>query len=356
MTIYIINFGLIALYWLISREFTKDEQSYKKAVGFFMTLICIQMIFIVGLRGISVGIDTHSYERRFHLYRTMSMQEIFDNKFQEVGYSLLIKFVGGFTDSFTLFTLFVAAMSIIPIIYTITKCSKKPFLSIMLFIVFDYYAFMFSGMRQGIAYGLCVLSFMFIKNKKFIGFFGIVLLAAQFHKSAYLFLPAYFVAHMKVKRNTIFMLLTMLCFVVIFKEKLYDIIENTMYDTLSNAYEKEKTDAFLWPVMIFFTSIIMFAFKDNSIALDENYSCYVMLVGLGMVLLPFMTIGSNARRIIQYYCVFLTFAIPGIIAGIRDVKVRRIVSVAVAMGVCGMFWWSLNADGYNIIPYTVFET
>ena len=76
-----------------------------------------------------------------------------------------------------------------------------------------------------------------------------------------------------------------------------------------------------------------------------------MLLGFGVILLPFMTIGGNAKRIVEYYCIFLIFAIPGVIYGIKDERIKKIVSFAVALGVMGMFWWSITADGYNIIPY-----
>ena len=79
MLIYLVNFALICLYWLICIDLKKKEPGNKKMNDFFVVLIAIQIISIIAFRGLSVGIDTSSYYRRFNTYRLMAYEDIFDH-------------------------------------------------------------------------------------------------------------------------------------------------------------------------------------------------------------------------------------------------------------------------------------
>ena len=274
---------------------------------------------------------------------------------QEHGYSLIIKGTALLYDNFDFFKIIVAVISIVPIVVTILKCSKNPFLSLLIFIAFDYYAFIFSGMRQGIAYALCILSFLCIQNKKPVKFILLVLLAAQFHKSAYIFLPAYWIANIKMNRYTLAGLGLVFIVAVIFKNKFYDLVENGLYSTVDHAYEAKNTGAFTLLVRQFVIAVAMLFFVGkNEFECISNYNRFTMLVCTGAILTIFATIGSNAQRAANYYCMFLIFGIPELLDNLEDSMVKRIVNYTVIVGVLAMFMYDIFTDGYKIIPYKTF--
>ena len=242
--IFIINFLSIIIYGLIYNEAKNRYGKSKVLLRLFLGVIAFQMIFLIGFRDVSIGLDTKSYLIRFGYYKNFTLNQIFSDKFQEHGYSLIIKGTALIYDNFDFFKIIVAVISIVPIVITILKCSKNPFLSVLIFIAFDYYAFMFSGMRQGIAYALCILSFLCIQNKKPVKFVLLVLLAAQFHKSAYIFLPAYWIANVKMNKYTLITLCMAFAAVFVFKSKLYGLIEHGFYNTVDNIYGERNTGAF----------------------------------------------------------------------------------------------------------------
>lgn len=350
MTIFIINFIMVFIYWLFYRELCRKYGESKNLLTLFMVIISIQMILILGLRDQSIGRDTISYFKRFNKYGQYSIQEIFLDENQEIGFSLLIKAVRFFTGDYQWFLVIVSMLSIIPIMITITKCSKKPFLSVLLFIALDYFSFMFSGMRQGIAYGLCFSSYLMIRDKKFFKFLVVVFLATLFHKSAYLFIPAYFIANTKIKKKTIILMIISYIFVFMFKEKLFGLVTDAMYDS----YEIKDTNPVGFLVLVFTVAVVGVLFKNNAIKMDESFNCSLMILCAAVVLLPFIGIGNNAKRLVEYYSIFMIMVIPGILDGIEDIKVYTMLNISVILGLILLFVIYLLADGYWIIPYIPF--
>lgn len=353
--IFVFNFLSIIVYSLIYNEVKKRYGKSKVLLRFFLGIIAFQMICLIGFRDVSIGIDTKAYLRRFDYYKTFTLNQIFSDKLQEHGYSLIIKGTALLYDNFDFFKIIVAVISIVPIVVTILKCSKNPFLSLLIFIAFDYYAFIFSGMRQGIAYALCILSFLCIQNKKPVKFILLVLLAAQFHKSAYIFLPAYWIANIKMNRYTLAGLGLVFIVAVIFKNKFYDLVENGLYSTVDHAYEAKNTGAFTLLVRQFVIAAAMLFFVGkNEFKCISNYNRFTMLVCTGAILTIFATIGSNAQRAANYYCMFLIFGIPELLDNLEDSMVKRIVNYTVIVGVLAMFMYDIFTDGYKIIPYKTF--
>ena len=95
----------------------------------------------------------------------------------ELGYKVLNKVVSFFSTNNQLFLTIVAILSIAPVGRFIYKNSRMPFLSFIIYIAFNYYSFVFSGLRQAIAYGIIFISYDYIKNRKLAKFLICVSLA-----------------------------------------------------------------------------------------------------------------------------------------------------------------------------------
>lgn len=354
MTVFVLNFFSICLYAIIY-DFIKKKYGKSQIVFvFLMVLITAQMCALLALRSVEIGIDTRAYLNRFNRYKLLTLSKIFRDDFQEHGYSLLIKIIAVVYDNFNFFLTCVSLITIPLVVVSVAKLSKKPFLSLLIFIAFDYYAFMFSGMRQGIAYALCILSFLCIQNKKPVKFILLVLLAAQFHKSAYIFLPAYWIANVKINRYTLAGWGLLFIIVVIFKNKFYDLVENGLYRTVDHAYEAKNTGAFMLLVRQFAIAGVMLFFAGKNSLSSINYNRFTMLVCAGAILSVFATIGGNAQRAANYYCMFLIFGIPELLDSLDDSMVKRVVNVTVIVGILAMFIYSLACDAYEIMPYRLF--
>ena len=345
----ILNFSLVALFWFISYWAKKKSVAFGKiATTALMCIIAVNFILLLSLRTTAVGIDTMSYNGRFNYYKSASLSEIINGS-QEIGFSLLMRLVGLLTNSFQWFLFSVAVLSVVPTFYIITKYSKLPFLSVILFIAFENFAFMFSGLRQAVAYSFCLFSYKYIREKNWFPFLICVIVAGFFHKSAYFFLPAYFLAKMRPNVVTYISLGIAFILVSVFRDPLYNFVQSAIYRHWS--FAATDTHSFLWPLIITTIGVVTLVFAKNIINKDPDDGSLVFLMAVGTILIVFSMIGTNAKRLIEYYTIFLIFTIPCIIESLSSQTVRTIVLIGVLVGACGMFAFSVITDLYCLIPY-----
>lgn len=351
MAIYIGNIFFICLYWFIHNDFKYNKRKTIPSTGLFVFFIAIQLILLLSMRAKTIGIDTISYYNRFHSYSSMSWADIFHDDRQELGFSALIKIISYFTDDYQLLLLCSAILTIVPIAIIINKYSSNVFLSFLLFICFGYFGFMFSGIRQGIAYGFIVYSYKFIRERKLLPFLLTIYLASLFHKSAFVFFPAYFIACLKIDKYTIaaYGILWIIAFA--FKNTIYNLFENNFYNTVSDAYGIKSTGAFMWTVMMNIIAITGIILNASLREKDRNYTQFVNIMSIGAICTLFTSIGTNTKRISGYYCIFLIFLIPRITDVFENKTVKCFVNVILTIAITGMFIWSFTENEYKIIPY-----
>lgn len=351
MFIFTANFFLTAFFWLITNTQRKNKDMQKTLTVFFMSIIAINLILLLALRSTSVGIDTLSYRLRFNLFRQANWSFIQSNS-QEKGFSLLIRAIGSYTDNFQWFLFVCAVLSIVPVMVVITKYSKLPFLSVMLFLSFEFYSFLFSGIRQGLAVSLCFGAYHFLRKKQIIPYLLLVLVAVQFHKTAYIFLPAYLVNFIKPGKYSYLFFGILYLAVALFKSPMYNYFQQTFYS--HQHYELSQTTAFIWPLILTLIGVVTLVFSEEIIKKDPRDITVVFLICIAVVLSQFTLLGSNAKRAASFYSIFLILAIPCIIEAIENPKIKKTVFWTMCIGTCAMFVFSVASDMYNLIPYTTF--
>ena len=171
----------------------------------------IYMIIIAGLRNY-VGADYPVYMGMYgeffptidysQLTAKMLLRE--SNLDVEWLYVLLNKIVHETGGPFYLFTLVSAIISIGGKLLFFTKNSKYPVFAILLFLIPGYFIADSGHMRQALGMTVCLLSFKFIKERKVWWYLLCIYLAFGFHKSAVIFLPAYWLAVIPMTSGRIF--------------------------------------------------------------------------------------------------------------------------------------------------------
>ena len=95
------------------------------------------------------------------------------------------------------------ALVISSVLITVATCffiyrnSVDAPLSLTIYVCLGLFSFNMNGMRQAMAMSVCLFAYEFAKNRKFIPFVLMVLLAMQFHKTAMCFLPMFFLPRLK---------------------------------------------------------------------------------------------------------------------------------------------------------------
>ncbi len=119
------------------------------------------------------------------------------------------------SENFNLFLLFLGVVSSIFLYVIFQKFSKYIYLSLLIFVSKFYLYYFFTAQRQIIAMLICWLGIYFIIKRKLLYFILIVILASTFHTSAIVFLPAYFLFNLRIKKQNVFLILFCAIFVAV---------------------------------------------------------------------------------------------------------------------------------------------
>ena len=348
MVIYIFNLLSIWVYSIfydVLKNYCKNEKMIKTIL---VSLITLQMVCLLAFRDETVGVDTQGYVYKFkYIFPIMDYEQFMDYRF-EIGFKILTKIISVFTENEHIYLFIIALLSIIPVALLIYKHSKLPFLSFSLYVSLNYYAFTFSGLRQAIAYGIIFISYNYICEKKIMKFALSVILASFFHKSALIFLPAYFFSNLKINKFTLFGIFILDVLVFIFSREIFLIASGVFYDS----YEIVESLSINWLLLCLTIVISSMPFYRNLISISKyNNSLYVFsIIGVSIMLLAI--VGTNVMRVADYYFMFVIILIPEVIYSLQDKRFAIFCRYLLVFFMLFLYLWFLNQDGFEIVPYT----
>lgn len=204
--IAIFLFLAVASYWEIFR--------LEKKQSIFVWITALLVIIAVGFR-INVGADYPVYKMLFSgfalytNYGDVVDKALFRPNTEEIEwiFVLINKLVFDFGFPFYIVTLVMAVITVTLKFTTIYNNVAYPTLA-LLFYFMPIMFFEDSGqMRQGLGIAVCVASFKFIKERNLFMFLLCMYIALGFHKTAIVFLPAYWIVKIPLNSKRIFWIL-----------------------------------------------------------------------------------------------------------------------------------------------------
>lgn len=326
MLIYYFIYGIFILIGFLSLK-----QKNKKIL-YIYTII---LILLFALRSERMGIDLHynlkyGYLGSFDYLSKLSWKEILTNSYlnYEIGYRILNRLIGVFTHNRQVLLFICALISIFPIGYVITKESKMPMLSFIIYMGLPSFVLLFSGLRQGIALGLVFLSINYIKQKKLIKFLLLVLIASLFHKSALVFIVAFPIYWIKDTSIMRILSILVLIFMFLFRYYIFTFFNTTfnlelipdnnnsinlllalvtlyIICSLFNTYQFKKISGYL---NIFYCSCVIQVFGGLfGLALRVGYYFMIILVLLLPDILSNLSMENRKYREILYFLFMIFF-------------------------------------------------
>jgi EpsG family len=150
-----------------------------------LSFVCIW--FFIGLRW-ETGTDWEVYITNYFMQNDLGFEK---------GYSLLSSAAYTLGFGYNSFLLLISFIPLLSLFVFLERKSRYIFVALLFFIA-NYMLGFLGGNRQSIAIGFVVLSALFIEEKKPVHFFVFICIAMMFHRSAVVFLPAYFMAEKRI--------------------------------------------------------------------------------------------------------------------------------------------------------------
>lgn len=333
---------------LALKFFIKNKDRYCIAVT--LILVCL-----AGLRSSFCGQDTPMYNLIYNDFIGKSLKFLWyyrnrneDN--YEIGY-FAVQYIISRIGNYDLFKFICACVQIIPASFIIWKYSKSPHISYLVFFLLPVFSILaMCAMRQGLAFGMCMIAYHYARQQNLSYFCGFVLLAILFHTSAIFFSLVYLANYIKYsKRNNIIVLLLFVVFFVL-RRPLF--VYLTQFQRLGSSYVAGDEAGGFGMLAFFLLLYGLYYFVDDESKenIDNNFNYYTLVY---TILLWFIGLNLAAVfRLAAYTEFFLTLYIANTLKGSKNQIVRDIVPF-ICFGLY-LVWYKLvynSGVDYPINPY-----
>ena len=325
-----VYYALVALILLFALLLHGERRGNTKFILLAVTL----MFCVYGLRdAYTVGNDVNSYRFNYERLGDTDWSELptlndwlhsADEDEDKVGHernianSWLMKVVHEVTDGdYQVYVTLVSAFIMLVFLHYIRRYSPSPVQSVLYFFGLLYFTFNFSALKQSVAMAIVLLSFDAIADRKLLRFLLLTAVASMFHFPALVFLPAYWVADMRLGRTYLLFLALLFVATYFLRDNLVDWMTDT-YDTQIN---EDSSMRFLANKVIVMLVIIVAALVIRPPhPSDRLYCSLLMLMGVAAVIQTFASYNNTFERLADYYFQFAVVFIPMVF---EDVKLKR---------------------------------
>ena len=409
MIIYILlPFLLIVLYVALSFLRIKELRLLLSAL-----LPAIILFLILGFKGSSVGADSTTYVEAYYNLRNIPRfpdPQFFEslrsyNFKDEYGFIFLSLLFSSIGVPYLVFQIFIYSIVCFSLFFSTWKLSKNPILSISFFCCFTFFTFFISGLRQAFAISLCIMATTLIVSKgrtvwRTIFYFLLVGLATLWHKSAFIFVIPYFLAHVKIKTRGFFVLLFVSAFLLLMGAEMYESI-NALASYLSGgnygdhapfSFGKGLTSILVMLILLFVAFLIYPSkpkekiasflnerapfFKNGKLTEDitpiernNNFgfvgspvltttsridlpSFFMLMTFIGVWLMFTNSYSISFGRINMYFSIFLLFLVPNAIESIKNTRTKYVVIGIFSIALIAYYVFTTISTNYlGIAPY-----
>lgn len=344
MTEYLVAILLMYLFrFILFRQAVLESKSKST----YIILSLLPLTVISGFRGTSVGADTKSYGWMFNSIVEKSGNLRFKERI-EPGYIYLNKLLSLVSSDPQVVIVFVAVFISICIGLFIYRYSKEPLLALLFFTTLGFFQFTLSGLRQTIAMGIILLCSEFIIKRRLMPFIILVLLAATFHKTSFLFLPAYFISNNALSKKNLLKYLSITILAMVFVET----ITLATGNILNYEYGIESTgNGIIFFLIVLIITIIGFIYKKNLVELDERNQNFLNQNYLSMLLWSLRLVTRTAERISFYFIPSTYMVLEEYLFSISNKKTRVAFYILVSLLCITLFIYRIIRDP-TLTPYT----
>lgn len=291
-------------------------RGYREHNKAYVLVACLLLFAIYGLRNTFViGVDTtSSYLHMFERMPNYSWTSVINvNGGVNPGFYLLAKLFYMLTNGdYQLFVTSIAGFYSICFGVLIYRYSPNPLQSILYHFGLLFFTFHFSVLKQSIAMALLMLAFHCLIEKKNVKFFLLVLIAAQFHYPAYVFLFAFPLSRLKIGRYFLLFLAFMLVVTYLLRNVLINLMLNLYKDLEDSTSNVDLTGV----TFLRTKNLIMIGIVVAAVVLrkpkpeDRVYSILLGFMGLAVVFQTFCGYNNIFERLADYYFQFSVLFIP----------------------------------------------
>lgn len=328
-----------------------NHHVFQKIENLFMILSGIELVSLYSFRQLTndTVYDLDRYVSFFY-----SISDGAEYLFLEPGFRYYM-YLCSFLNSESV--IYILSTFVIPVIvftfWFIRKYSKNVYLSVYIYYGFMFYFFLFNGVRQCIAIAISLPAFYFINNRNRIKALFFIVLAASFHKSAFILLLLFLLKKVKIKIDRRYFMGVLACSLIMIAlgKGGLGIITSLLASSYSSYVENAELGNWSNPLM--YLAIVGIICLLNNGKERGKESLLINSVTLGTLIYFMSTQVQILNRMAYYFTIPIICVLPNIISEINNYELRLFsyVGCYLAITMYGCILVSKNAHG--ILPYVL---
>lgn len=325
LTVIVLLLVLTAIYSQ-GTEMKRNSSRNRKKYIFSVSVI---LILQSGLRNVAVGADTLQYFFSFKSAKGMSWSQAIEriiNHYQlgigkDPGYLIFEKASQLFLFNYQLYLILIAVLffgALGRFIYYNTSKLSHAMLAYIIYSVLFYSFFSITGHRQTIATAAALFSFEWIKRRQLFPFLLLLAIASTIHKSVLLFVPFYFIGHLKRSNIVYKNILLIFPFLMVFRNQISSMFKAAGGFEEYEVYEKAGTLTFT--ALYLLISIFAILRMPYVLKLYPKSYYYFNALAIGLFFIPLTWVNPSAMRVVQYFSIYMLLAIPIVIESFKMIS------------------------------------
>lgn len=289
---------LVMLAFLLMYDFAKTGEQKRLVyygAGAFLLLIFVAQDF-------SVSVDMAEYMRQYAIIPGLSFGEMLVHKF-EIGYVLLCWILERVFESDRVLLLVLGVMILLPYCISFEKETEAPMIALMAFLALGMYMHAVIYWRQLVAMAILTFSYRFIRERRFLPFLLVVLVAMTFHKTAVVFLGLYLIYNIPI--NAVLLIVCGICSVIlgILGWPIIEFGIKVFYPVYANFTRETEGGETLLALLWVITLLSYWLFRDRMD--DDRIRLPFLMILIAATLQPICFAFYNWLRIVLYFRVAL---------------------------------------------------
>ena len=341
----------------ISTKFKSDSKNGKVLKFFFIFLAFLIPFLVSGLRSIVVGTDTK--ETYYNIY-VRALNNL--SGARDVGYFIFNRICVLVVKDYQFVIVMTSLLFVGLSFYHIFKESEHPYYSVLLFFATNVFFLSMNMIRQSIAIMIFVFGISAIREKKFLKYLIICLIAFSFHSAAIIYLPLYFICKkdFNIKRALVFLIIIVL-FGSLLSEFLLNVLSKEAFFRtyfawyIGSTYNTGNVSiiSLAIAIIIFITLCYCKRFNQD----NKNFNIIITMQYIALILLTFSSLIPMMQRTAMLFSFPLFIYLPDIIKNTKKDFAGVILRLGVPVGYLLYMYFTIFIYGYNeVFPYiSMFE-
>lgn len=321
--------ALSCAFAIMAQKFREKSIEIKKLkisyATLFLALAAIPLIIVSGFRW-ETGVDHMNY------YWVFTNILFGYNTHVEIGFKLLIKLLLTFTEDLSVLFFVCSFITVALMTVAIRLNSKNYALSYFLYIAMGYFYYSMNSIRHFMALAIYFIAYKFLKERRFIPYALLVLLACSFHKIAIIALPLYFILNVKWKWYAYAAVSAGLIPVAVFHRQILDFVYNFVFGFYKEIEAQNVSTSFVNIGICLALSILCFIYRERLLEKAKSNIILINAAYMGLIFFSLCSWIPLYTRIGQYLVMLAIFLIPEIIDAEEKEKIKRLYTASVIAG------------------------